>query len=115
MLKQAGFTQTSDGGWERDGKKLEGKLLTSNRSPNEEIATVTPEPAEGHRRAGGDPAARLAAVMKATTEGAFDLLLWRYDWFDPDALNVYLSSAAHPADQPGVLSNKQVDALFQRG
>ncbi len=56
-----------------------------------------------------------AAVMKATTEGAFDLLLWRYDWNDPDALNIYLSSKRIRQTNRVFYSNKQVDALFERG
>jgi peptide/nickel transport system substrate-binding protein len=115
LLKKAGFTQTSDGGWERDGKRLEGKLLTSTRSPNDAIATVL----QSQLKAIGVPVEiqqlDSAAVMKATTEGAFDLLLWRYDWFDPDGLNVFLSTERIRQTNRVFYSNQQVDELFQKG
>jgi peptide/nickel transport system substrate-binding protein len=115
LLKKAGFTQTPDGGWERGGKKLEGKLLTSTRSPNDVIATVI----QSQMKAIGVPVEiqqlDSAAVTKATTEGAFDLLLWRYDWFDPDGLNVFLSTERIRQTNRVFYSNKQVDELFQKG
>jgi peptide/nickel transport system substrate-binding protein len=56
-----------------------------------------------------------SAVMKATTEGAFDLLLWRYDWNDPDALNIYLSTSRIRQTNRVFYSNPTVDALFEKG
>lgn len=115
LLAEAGFTQGPDGGWQREGKKLTGKLLTSTRSPNEAIATVL----QSQLKAIGIPIEiqqlDSAAVMKASTEGAFDLLLWRYDWNDPDALNIYLSSSRLRQTNRVFYSNKQVDALLERG
>lgn len=115
LLKGAGFTQASDGSWERGGTKLGGKLLTSTRSPNEQIATVI----QSQMKAIGVPVEiqqlDSAAVMKASTEGAFDLLLWRYDWFDPDALNVYLSSKRIRQTNRVFYGNPEVDALLAKG
>lgn len=115
LLAEAGFTQAPDGSWHRDGKKLAGKLLTSNRAPNESIATVL----QSQFKAIGVPVEiqqlDSAAVMKATTEGAFDLLLWRYDWSDPDALNIYLSGKRIRQTNRVFYSNKQVDDLFEAG
>ena len=115
LLAEAGFRQAADGSWERDGKKLAGKLLTSNRAPNEAIATVL----QSQLKAIGVPVEiqqlDSAAVQKATTEGAFDLLLWRYEWNDPDGLNVFLSSSRIRQTNRVFYSNKEVDALLDRG
>ena len=115
MLADAGFAQGSDGSWQRDGKKLTGRLLTSTRSPNEAIATVL----QSQLKAIGVPVEiqqlDSSAVMKATTEGAFDLLLWRYDWNDPDALNIYLSTSRIRQTNRVFYSNPTVDALFEKG
>lgn len=115
LLVEAGFAQATDGTWLRDGKKLSGKLLTSNRAPNEAIATVL----QSQLKAVGIPVEiqqlDSAAVQKATTEGAFDLLLWRYEWNDPDGLNIYLSSSRIRQTNRVFYSNKEVDALFERG
>lgn len=115
LLVEAGFVQGADGGWQKDGKKLSGKLLTSNRAPNETIATVL----QSQLKAIGVPVEiqqlDSAAVMKASTEGAFDLILWRYDWNDPDALNIYLSSKRIRQTNRVFYSNKQADELLDRG
>jgi peptide/nickel transport system substrate-binding protein len=115
LLGEAGFTQGTDGSWQRDGKKLTGRLLTSTRSPNESIATVL----QSQLKAIGVPVEiqqlDSSAVMKASTEGGFDLLLWRYDWNDPDALNIYLSSSRIRQTNRVFYSNPQVDALFEKG
>ncbi len=115
LLAEAGFTQAADGTWQRGGKKLTGKLLTSTRAPNDSIATVL----QSQLKAIGVPIEiqqlDSAAVMKATTEGSFDLLLWRYDWNDPDALNIYLSTSRIRQTNRVFYSNKEVDALFEQG
>jgi peptide/nickel transport system substrate-binding protein len=115
LLSEAGFTRDAEGSWQRDGKKLSGKLLTSTRSPNDAIATVL----QSQLKAIGVPMEiqqlDSAAVMKATTEGAFDLLLWRYDWNDPDALNIYLSSSRIRQTNRVFYSNPRVDDLLSRG
>jgi len=115
LLAEAGFSQTPDGSWQKDGKKLAGKLLTSNRSPNDAIATVL----QSQFKAVGVPVEiqqlDSAAVMKATTEGSFDLLLWRYDWNDPDALNIYLSGKRVRQTNRVFYSNPEVDKLFEQG
>ncbi len=115
LLAEAGFTQGGDGSWQRDGNKLSGKLLTSTRSPNDAIATVL----QSQLKAIGVPVEiqqlDSAAVMKASTEGAFDLILWRYDWNDPDALNIYLSSSRLRQTNRVFYSNPKVDALLKQG
>ena len=115
LLAEAGFVQQSDGTWERGGQKLAGKLLTSTRAPNDAIATVL----QAQFKAIGVPVEiqqlDSAAVMKATTEGAFDLLLWRYEWNDPDGLNIFLSTARIRQTNRVFYSNPKVDALFEAG
>ena len=115
LLAEAGFAPAADGSWARDGKKLPGMLVTSTRAPNDAIATVI----QSQMKAIGVPVEiqqlDSAAVMKATTEGKFDLLLWRYDWNDPDALNIYLSSSRIRQTNRVFYGNKEVDALLERG
>ncbi len=115
LLAEAGFTQSADGTWQRGGKQLAGKLLTSTRAPNEAIATVI----QSQLKAIGVPVEiqqlDSAALMKTTTEGDFDLLLWRYDWSDPDALNIYLGSSRIRQTNRVFYSNPKVDALLEQG
>ena len=115
LLVGAGFAQQPDGTWQRQGQKLVGRLLTSTRAPNEAIATVL----QSQFKAIGVPVEiqqlDSAAVMKATNEGSFDLLLWRYEWNDPDALNIYLGTSRIRQTNRVFYSNKEVDALLQKG
>ena len=50
--------------------------------------------------------------MDATTQGDFELLLWRYEWNDPDALNVFLSSDRIGTTNRVGYSNAEVDDLL---
>jgi peptide/nickel transport system substrate-binding protein len=115
LLAEAGFEQAEDGTWERDGGTLEGLLLTSTRAPNEAIATLL----QSQLTAIGVPVEIQQldgkAVMDATNEGQFDLLLWRYGWNDPDALNVFLSSDRIGRTNRVAYSNPEVDALLEQG
>jgi peptide/nickel transport system substrate-binding protein len=115
LLAEAGFTAGSDGGWTRDGQPLSAVLLTSTRPPNDAIATVIQSqlqeigvPVEIQQLDG-------KAVMDAATEGKFDLLLWRYDWNDPDALNIFLGTDRIGSTNRVAYSNPQVDVLLQQG
>ena len=56
-----------------------------------------------------------AAVTAATPRGEFDLLLWRYDWKDPDALSLFLMSDKIGGGNRVFYSNPKVDALLARG
>lgn len=115
LLVEAGFQQTADGTWERDGQPLMGQLLTSTRAPNEAIATLL----QSQLKAIGVPIEiqqlDSRAVMQATTEGQFDLLLWRYGWNDPDALNIFLSTERIGRTNRVAYSNAEVDALLAQG
>lgn len=114
LLQDAGFTQNADGGWERDGTPLQGLLLTSNRAPNDAIATVI----QSQLKAIGVPVEiqqlDSRAVMDATTQGAFDLLLWRFEWSDPDGLRIFLGSDAIGSTNRTAYSNPEVDAILNQ-
>ncbi len=115
LLVEAGFTQSADGAWSRDGVRLQGRLLTSTRQPNEAIATLL----QAQFAAIGVPVEiqqlDSRAVMEATSAGEFEFLLWRYDWNDPDALNIFLSSARIGSTNRVAYSNPAVDELLQAG
>ncbi len=115
LLQEAGFQRDTAGKWSRDGAALTVVLLTSTRAPNETIATLLQSQLAA---IGVDVEIQMLdskAVMAATTEGAFDLLLWRYDWNDPDALNIYLGSDRIGSTNRVGYSNPQVDALLAQG
>jgi len=115
LLAEAGFTGGSDAAWTREGQALTGVLLTSNRAPNDAIASLL----QSQLKAIGVPVEiqqlDSKAVMEATTAGKFDLLLWRYDWNDPDALNIYLGSDRVGSTNRVAYSNPTVDALLAQG
>lgn len=115
LLERAGFEQNEDGTWERDGEPLKAVLLTSTRAPNEAVATLL----QSQLKAIGVPVEiqqlDSKAVMQATSEGQFDLLLWRYGWNDPDALDIFLSSSRIGRTNRVAYSNPEVDALVEQG
>ncbi len=113
LLEEAGFEATASG-WQRDGQPLTGLLLTSNRAPNEAIATVL----QSQFKTLGVPVEiqqlDSKGVQDATNAGAFDLLLWRFEWNDPDGLRIFLGSDAIGSTNRTFYSNPQVDALLQQ-
>lgn len=115
LLSEAGFTKGSDGVWTKGGQPLKAVLLTSNRAPNDAIAALL----QSQLKAIGVPAEiqqlDSKAVMEATAAGNFDLLLWRYDWNDPDALNIYLGSDRIGSTNRVAYSNGAVDKLLAQG
>ncbi len=115
LLVAAGFQQKDDGVWERDGQTLKGVLLTSNRAPNEAIATVLQSQLKAIGVSVEIQQLDSKAVMDATAAGQFDLLLWRYDWNDPDALNIYLATNRIGRTNRVGYSNPAVDALLEQG
>ena len=88
--------------------------LTSNRAPNEAIATLI----QSQLQEIGVPMEiqqlDSRAVMDATTAGAFDLLLWRFEWSDPDGLRIFLGSDAIGSTNRTAYSNPAVDALLNQ-
>lgn len=115
LLKEAGFVQGSGGTWEKQGQPLKGVLLTSNRAPNDTIAVLL----QSQLKAIGVPieiqTLDSRAVMDATTQGKFDLLVWRYDWNDPDALDIFLGTNRIGSTNRVAYSNPKVDALLAQG
>jgi len=115
LLVEAGFTGGGDAGWIRDGQALTGVLLTSNRAPNDAIASLLQSQLKAIGVAVEIQQLDSKAVMEATTAGKFDLLLWRYDWNDPDALNIYLGSDRVGSTNRVAYSNPAVDTLLAQG
>jgi peptide/nickel transport system substrate-binding protein len=115
LLAEAGFVKTDAGTWEREGQVLQATLLTSTRPPNESIATLLQSQLKAIGVAVEIQQLDSKAVMDATNEGAFDLLLWRYDWNDPDALYIFLSSDRVGSSNRVAYSNPDVDALLAAG
>jgi len=115
LLAEAGFARGGDGAWTKGRQPLKTVLLTSNRAPNDAIAALL----QSQLKAIGVPAEiqqlDSKAVMEATAAGKFDLLLWRYDWNDPDALNIYLGSGRIGSTNRVAYSNPAVDKLLAQG
>ncbi|CAG1015556.1 Heme-binding protein A [Anaerolineae bacterium] len=114
-LKDAGFTQTPSGTWEKAGQTLKGLLITSNRAPNDSIAALI----QAQFKAMGVPVEiqqlDSKAIGDATAAGKFDFLVYRYDWNDPDALNIYLGSDRIGNTNRAAYSNPAVDKLLAQG
>lgn len=115
LLQEAGFKVSANGGWEKDGQPLKGILLTSNRAPNDAIATLLQSQFKAIGVATEIQTLDSKAVMDATTQGKFDLLVWRYDWNDPDALNIYLGTDRIGNTNRVAYSNPKVDELLAQG
>jgi peptide/nickel transport system substrate-binding protein len=115
ILSAAGFVRGGDGRWTKDGAPLQGVLLTSNRAPNDAIAALL----QSQFKAIGVPMEiqqlDSKAVMDASSQGKFDLLLWRYDWSDPDALNIYLGGDRVGSTNRVGYSNPDLDRLLAQG
>lgn len=113
LLLKAGYERNDQDKWVRDGEELRLVLLTSTRDPNGKIATLI----QSHLKQIGVELEiqqlESRAVMQATGEGEFDLLLWRYGWNGPDALNIFLSSSRIGRTNRVGYSNPEVDALLQ--
>jgi peptide/nickel transport system substrate-binding protein len=115
LLAEAGFAVGSDGKWNRDGEPLRAVLLTSTRPPNDAIATVIQSQLG---EIGVDVEIEQLdgkAVMEAASGGQFDLLLWRYDWNDPDALHIFLGTDRIGSTNRVAYSNPALDALLMQG
>lgn len=114
LLEEAGFAQGEDGIWRRGETALQNLvLLTSTRAPNAEIAAVI----QSNLLMLGIPVEIQALDARAATatagEGAFDLMLWRYDWSDSDILYAYLSTDRLGSTNRNVYSNPELDALLE--
>lgn len=111
-LKEAGFSQSASGAWEKDGQVLKGLLITSNRAPNDSIAALLQAQLKAIGVAVEIQQLDSKAVTDATAAGKFDFLVYRYDWNDPDALNIYLGSDRIGSTNRAAYSNPAVDKLF---
>ncbi len=112
LLAEAGLTQGDDGVWSYEGEPLNLTLLTYTRAPNQDVATVI----QAQLKAIGVPVTiqqlDAPAAGKAAVAGEYDLLLWRYDWNDPDVLAVNLSSPRIGSTNRVFYNNPEVDTLL---
>ena len=113
---RAGGSSGGGGGTlEKDGKPLQLTLLTSTSAANGALATLLQAQL---KKVGVDVRVQqleTAAVLAATPRGEFDLLLWRYDWKDPDALALFLASDKIGGGNRVFYANPKVDALLAQG
>lgn len=112
LLAEAGLTQGADGVWSYEGQPLNLTLLTYTRAPNQDIATVIQAQLEEVGVPVSIQQLDAPAAGKAAVEGAYDLLIWRYDWNDPDVLAVNLSSSRIGSTNRVFYSNPEVDELL---
>jgi peptide/nickel transport system substrate-binding protein len=112
LLAEAGLTQGADGVWSFEGQPLNLILLTFTRAPNQDIATVI----QAQLKEVGVPVSiqqfDAPTAGRAAVAGEYDLLLWRYDWNDPDVLAVNLHSSRIGSTNRVSYSNPEVDALL---
>lgn len=112
LLAEAGLTQDTSGTWSFEGQPLNLTLLTFTRAPNQDVATVI----QAQLSEVGVPVNiqqfDAPAAGRAAVAGEYDLLIWRYDWNDPDVLAVNLSSGRIGSTNRVAYTNPDVDALF---
>jgi peptide/nickel transport system substrate-binding protein len=113
LLEAAGFTKGGQG-WQRKGETLTLDLLTSTRAPNADIAALIQSHLKAIDVTLSIQQLESRAVMQTTGEGTHDLLLWRYDWNDPDALRIFLSSQRIGSSNRVYYSNPTFDALVEQ-
>jgi len=115
LLSDAGLTIGQDGLVQWEGRPWRPMLITSGRGLNEAMATVL----EAQFRTVGVSIdirqMEVAAAIEAANNGEHDLLLWRYDWSDPDALYKFLSTDQIGAGNRAFYSNPRVDELLIQG
>lgn len=115
LLAEAGLTVDADGQVLWQGQPLRLKLITYSSPLNSAIATLL----ESQLRAIGVgldvQQMEVAGATEAANKGQHDLLLWRYDWTDPDALAMWFSSDRIGAGNRAFYRNPEVDALLKQG
>lgn len=115
LLTEAGLTTGANGQVLWQGQPLRMKLITYSSPLNSAIATLL----ESQLRAVGVgldvQQMEVAGATEAANKGEHDLLLWRYDWTDPDALAMWFASSRIGAGNRAFYSNPEVDALLKQG
>lgn len=112
LLSEAGFSAGADGSLSKDGQPLSFVLLTFDRAPNEDVATLIQSQLKAVGVAVEIQKFDTATAAKTATEGKYDLLLWRYDRNDSDVLNVNLHSSRIGSSNRFGYSNPEVDTLL---
>lgn len=114
LLLEAGLTTNAAGQALWEGQPLRLKLITYTSPLNNAIATLL----ESQLRAIGVELdiqqMEVAGATEAANKGEHDLLLWRYDWTDPDALAMWFASDRIGAGNRSFYSNPEVDALLKQ-
>jgi len=115
LLEEAGYTAGPDHMLDGEGNPLELTLITSGRAVNTAMATLL----EAQFRAVGVALdirqMEVAAVIEAANKGEQDLLLWKYDWNDPDTLSKWFTTDRIGAGNRAFYSNPVVDELLDQG
>lgn len=116
LLKKAGYEQQADQSWKNtaSGEMLILEILTSTRPPNETIATIVQDQLSKLGVAVTIKALDSNAVTELGNKGDYQVMLWRYDWNDPDVLNMYLSSSRIGKTNRSNYSNPAVDELLSK-
>ena len=116
LLKKAGYEQQADQSWKNtaSGEMLILEILTSTRPPNETIATIVQDQLSKLGVAVTIKALDSNAVTELGNKGDYKVMLWRYDWNDPDVLNMYLSSSRIGKTNRSNYSNPAVDELLSK-
>jgi peptide/nickel transport system substrate-binding protein len=115
ILREEGYQQEGNGTWTKNGQPLALELLISTRSPNEALATVV----QAQLKEIGIPvtinALDSGAARTAATSGDYQFSIWRYDWNDPDILNMYLSTEMIGRTNRQFYSNPDLDQILADG
>lgn len=115
LLQQAGYQAGSGGIMQKDGKPLKPVLYTTTSTTSGQVATLI----QGQlRKAGIDMQIKQfeqATLLDLTPKGEHDLLLLGYEWGEPDALYLFLSSDRLKSSNRVHFQNPQFDQLLKQG
>lgn len=114
LLKEAGWTQKSDGWYDKNGKKIVLEIMTYTSEPYPRMAQVLREQII---RLGIDvkiATLESATLLSKTPAGEHDAILIAYGWSDPDILTYFFHSKNLDRTNRVHYVNKQVDALLDK-
>lgn len=115
LLEEAGWVEGDDGIRTKDGQRLAPLLYTTTSTTYSQLATLIQSQL---RIIGIDVqinTLEVASLLDFTPRGEHDLLLLGYNWADPDALYLFLSSDRLESSNRVHYSNEEFDALLTEG
>ncbi len=115
LLAEAGWERGDDDVLVKDGEQLAPVLYTTTSTANGQIATLVQAQL---RKVGIDMTIEqmeIAALLEFAITGEHDIILLGYNWNEPDALYLFLSSDRLESSNQARYSNPEFDELVRQG